>query len=147
MATEHDEISASDFEARFRRLTTALDAGHNQDCIECHRCSACARSTFCSDSERLVGCHYCVASTNCTDCSHSSHCARLVGCHHCRLSEDCTASSYLVRCTALANCSYCFGCVGLSGKDFHILNEPYERSEYFKVTARLTRELRLERHT
>lgn len=143
MATQDDAISGLEFEARYQRLVSKLDTGHNQDCIECRNCRACARSTFCRDSERLVGCHYCVASTNCTDCSHSSHSSRLVGCHHCLLSEDCTASSYLVRCTALANCTYCFGCIGLSGKDFYILNEPYERAEYFKVTARLTRELRL----
>ena len=30
------------------------------------------------------------------------------------------------------------GCVGLSRKDFHILNKPYDRSAYFAITARLT---------
>jgi hypothetical protein len=60
-------------------------------------------------------------------------------------SHDCTSSDYLVRCAAMSNCSYCFGCVGLSGKDFHILNEPYERQDYFRITAELTRQLRLDR--
>jgi hypothetical protein len=44
---------------------------------------------------------------------------------------------------ALAGCTYCFGCVGLSGVDFRILNEPYERDEYFAITQRLARELRI----
>jgi len=43
----------------------------------------------------------------------------------------------------LVNCSYCFGCVGLSGKDFYVLNEPYERRDYFALTERLAKELKL----
>ncbi len=140
-----EEINGFEFEARYKQLSTTLSAGKNQDCVECRHCVSCARSTFCKDSERLVGCHYCAHSNNCTDCAHCDHCSRLVSCNHCLLSEDCTSSSYLVRCVALSNCSYCFGCVGLSGKDFHILNQPFERQEYFKITARLRRELRLPR--
>jgi hypothetical protein len=49
----------------------------------------------------------------------------------------------LVRSIALSNCSYCFGCVGLTGRDFYILNERYERRDYFALTEHLTRELKL----
>lgn len=136
-------LTAPEFEARFRQLERSLEAGGNEACIECRSCTSCARSTFCLDSQRLVGCHYCARSKNCTDCSHCDSCQRLVGCHHCVSSSDCTASSYLIKCQALSNCTYCFGCVGLSGKDFHILNQKYERREYFEVSARLSRELRL----
>ena len=52
-------------------------------------------------------------------------------------------SSYLVRCVALSDCNYAFGCVGISRKDFHILNEPFERTLYFETTRRLMRELGL----
>jgi hypothetical protein len=31
--------------------------------------------------------------------------------------------------------------VGLSKKDFHILNEPYDRQTYFEVAGKLAREL------
>jgi len=58
-------------------------------------------------------------------------------------SERCTQSAYLVRCVGLAGCSYCFGCVGLSHKDFHILNEPYDRSAYFALTNQLAQALGL----
>jgi hypothetical protein len=58
-------------------------------------------------------------------------------------SEGCSSSSYVVRCVGLVGCTYCFGCVGLSNKDFHILNQPYSRKEYFALTSRLTKELRL----
>jgi hypothetical protein len=33
--------------------------------------------------------------------------------------------------------------VGLSRRDFHILNEPYDKATYFEITARLSKELRL----
>jgi hypothetical protein len=51
-------------------------------------------------------------------------------------------SSYLVRCFDCTSSSYCYGCVGLVGKDFHILNEPYSRSEYFAITAKLKKATR-----
>jgi len=54
-------------------------------------------------------------------------------------------SAYLVRCTGLTGCTYCFGCVGLHQKDFHILNEPYERKAYFALTQQLAHELGLHR--
>ena len=65
----------------------------------------------------------------------------MVACHHCIECESCTRSSYLVRSVAVSDSTYCFGCVGLSGKDFHILNEPYDRTTYFEITRRLSREL------
>jgi hypothetical protein len=46
----------------------------------------------------------------------------------------------------MRGCNYCFGCVGLSNKDFHILNEPYDRSTYFETVARLSRALRIPGH-
>lgn len=48
-----------------------------------------------------------------------------------------------MRSVGLAGCTYCFGCVGLSNKDFHILNEPYARREYFAIVARLNKDLRI----
>lgn len=53
--------------------------------------------------------------------------------------------AYLVRSVSCSDCSYCFGCVGLRQADFHILNEPYERADYFAVVRRLERELGLRR--
>jgi hypothetical protein len=56
-------------------------------------------------------------------------------------SESCTGSAYLVLCRNLSDCTYCFGCVGISKKDFHILNVPFPRTEYFKIVGRLRKEL------
>jgi hypothetical protein len=53
------------------------------------------------------------------------------------------ASAYLVKCVGLSGCTYCFGCVGLSKKDFHILNEPYDRTAWFAKVAELRRAMRI----
>jgi hypothetical protein len=84
---------------------------------------------------------YCV---DCHGCTESSHCARsrdLHGCMHCSDSERCRSSAYLVRSVDCSGCTYCYGCVGLTRKDFHILNEPYDRSTYFDMVKKLDRAL------
>jgi len=68
-------------------------------------------------------------------------CKTCNSCAYCVKSEACSGSNYLVMCRNLSDCNYCFGCVGLSKKDFHILNQGYSRTEYFKVVARLRKEL------
>ena len=57
--------------------------------------------------------------------------------------SGCSKSAYLVRSIGCTECTYCFGCVGLSKKDFHILNVKYKRDEYFKQLKALKRELGL----
>jgi len=42
-----------------------------------------------------------------------------------------------LRCSFCTDCNYCYGCVGLSKKEFHILNQPYTRSEYFALIKSL----------
>lgn len=137
-------LHARDFEARYRDLVQEFGRSRaNTGCIECEGCQGCSSSTFCKDSERLLRCHFCVRCQNCTDCAHSRSSRGLNGCQHCNECENCSASSYLVRCVGLSGCTYCFGCVGLSNKDFQILNQPYARREYFAITSQLTKELRL----
>ena len=136
--------SAAAFERLHKDLLLSATARRDNDgCVECTECVACQGCTFCKDSERLSRCHYCVRCELCLESSHCRHSRLLVGCHHSIECESCTRSSYLVRSVALSDSSYCFGCVGLSGKDFHILNEPYDRTTYFEITRRLSRELGL----
>jgi hypothetical protein len=138
-------MDAAQFERELADLLGSLKSGANEACVECSDCSSCIRSTFCRNSQQLVGCHYCVKCSHCTDCSHCHASTRLVGCHHCVASNDCTSSRYVVRSSGLSNCVYCFGCVGLSGREFHILNRPHSRKDYFEITGRLTEALRLGR--
>ena len=145
LANAGRRMTGSEFEATYRKLMAGLARGGlNVGCIACDGCEHCAESTFCARSKGLARCHYCSACSDCTDCSHCTRCSSCRSCQHCVESERCTASAYLVRSTACIGCAYCFGCVGLARRDFHILNEPYDRATYFEVTARLLRELRIE---
>ena len=137
-------MTPSEFESRLRELMRVQAVSvENAHSIECQGCEKCLLCTFCRDSKSLTRCHYCTASSNCTDCAHCRGCTSCLACSHCIASERCTGSNYLVKCVGLSDCSYCFGCAGLSHKDFHILNEPYPKSDYFGVTRRLTQELKL----
>ncbi|MBN2197569.1 MAG: hypothetical protein JW751_32620 [Polyangiaceae bacterium] len=134
--------SAREFEARLRDLRSGLgERSENVGCIACSDCRGCDDSTFCRRCTRVARCHFCV---DCADSTDSAHCQRsngLVRCQHCLDSERCVTSSYLAHCFGLSESTYCFGCVGLSGADFHILNEPYPRETYFAITRRLRAEL------
>jgi hypothetical protein len=67
-------------------------------------------------------------------------------CHSCAYCSDavrCIGGSYLVKCTACTDCTFCFGCVGLTKKEFHILNRSYSREAYFTITRALSAQLNL----
>ena len=69
-----------------------------------------------SISGTCVGCQLCNNSSHCVD-SKSLH-----ACAYCVQSENCTNSAYVTLSRNLSDCTYCFGCVGLTKKDFYILN-------------------------
>ena len=56
-------------------------------------------------------------------------------------SEHCANSAYVYFSRNLSDCTYCFGCVGITKKDFCILNQQFSRQDYFELTNRLKREL------
>ncbi len=113
----------------------------NERCVQCVACARCTDSTFCKNSRDLARCNYCVDCEACVDSNHCFASRGLVGCTHCAHAERCSRSAYLERCTDCDDCRYCFGCVGIAGREFHILNRPYPRSEYFKLTAQLKQSL------
>ncbi len=143
-AASNVEMNRAEFEAAFRQLASSMAARtENISCIASSDCQRCTDCTFC---ERCVGanrCHYCIECTECSDCSHCTRCTGCLGCTHCVESERCNSSAYLVRSVGCVSCNYCFGCVGLKGRDFHILNQPYDRKSYFEITERLMKELRI----
>jgi hypothetical protein len=133
-----------EFESALKKLLADADARKaNQGCLACERCERSTDSTFCVDCKGVTRCNYCVRSEDCVDSSHLTGCRGCLSCTQCVGAERCTGSAYLVRSTACVGCTYCFGCVGLHKKDFHILNEPYDRTTYFATVAKLTRELGL----
>ena len=144
IANPSRRMNRSEFEAALRNLlANAGVAGGNLSCLACEQCQGCSECTFCHSSRGLARCHYCTGCTDCTDCAHCVRSSGCLGCQHCVEAERCIGSAYLVRSVGCNGCNYCFGCVGLSRRDFHVLNQPYDRASYFELTARLERELRI----
>jgi hypothetical protein len=102
-----------------------------------------------TDCERCFDCMFTTSSTGCYQCTYCSDCTACTNCTHCKGCSDCHSSTYCVRSRLLAGCSYvlmsrecydcvfCFGCVGLVKKEFHILNQPFRRDEYFRIVKDL----------
>lgn len=135
-------MNKREFEQRLSDLVrSAGTTKDNTGCVACVGCEGCRDATFCRDSKRLSRCNYCVTCEDCSECSHCHKSKQLTACVHCVDCERCTGSAYVVRSIGLSGCTYCFGCVGLVKKDFHILNEPYDRKTYFETVAKLKREL------
>jgi hypothetical protein len=96
----------------------------NPGSYACEGCSRCANCMFCRGCESCYHCTHCVRSELCNNCT------------HCVESKSCLSQN-------LSDCNYCLGCVGLSKKDFYILNVAFSRTEYFKAFNRLKKELGL----
>jgi hypothetical protein len=137
-------MSRRAFEQERQRLLREFErSDENPGSISCTGCRQCVSCMFCSGCEE---CYRCTHSHGCRDSSHLTHCRDCTGCHDCAYcvgSENCTRSSYVILSRSLSDCTYCFGCVGLAKKDFHILNVPYGRTEYFRITRALAEELGL----
>jgi hypothetical protein len=137
-------MTPAEFEEHFRKLVSVhANSAANTGCLACTRSERCSDSTFLEDCNRVVRSNYCKRCTDCTECSHCVGCTSCMSCSHCEACERCTQCAYLVRSVACNGCTYCFGCVGLVRKDFHILNEPYDRQAYFAKVAELRRALRI----
>ncbi len=137
-------MSRRQFEAEYQRLLrAAVEAGENPGSFSCQDCRRCANCMFCVACD---GCYHCTHSNRCRDSAHLTHCDDCESCNacaYCARCAHCTGSSYLVMCQSCSDCTYCFGCVGLSKKDFHILNVKYTKTEYFRIVKALRAELGL----
>ncbi|MEM9694141.1 MAG: hypothetical protein AAGA56_16450 [Myxococcota bacterium] len=136
-------MDRSEFERAFQALLRQHERdSDNPRSIACEDCAGCRDCTFCRRGQALTSCHYCIDAKNCVDCVHCRDSSDLTACNHCQASHRCSNCAYLEQCFECHNCTYCFGCVGLAGAEFHILNEPQERQTYFKRVAELSRLLR-----
>ncbi len=136
-------LDAREFERALAELKGAYTRGADNplgfQLKDCRSCSACM---FCSSCIDCYRCTHCERSTQCSNCTHCKDCESCHQSAYCSSSQRCVGSKYLEKCEACADCTYCFGCVGLSKKDFHILNEPYDKKTYFELVAKLRRVLR-----
>ena len=137
-------MNRTEFESALKTLIAqAGTRTSNQGCLACDRWERSTDSTFCTDCKGVSRCHYCARSEDCADSSHLTACTGCRSSTHCVASDRCSGCAYVVRSVSCVGCTYCFGCVGLHKKDFHILNEPHDRTTYFAKVAQLTRELGL----
>jgi hypothetical protein len=134
------------FLEQLARLTQGKAAEpDNVGSYECKSCVRCTTCMFCNECNTCYACTHCTRCELCNNCSHCSDSKSLQNCAYCVSSENCSHSAYLSFCKNLSDCTYCFGCVGLSKKDFHILNQPFSRQDYFELTKKLKTEISRDR--
>lgn len=132
-------MDLSDYERQLSSLRRAGPTKDNVACMACEQCVGCKDSMFCVRCTNVRASQYLHDCEDCVEASHSRGSKRLVRSSHCDSSESCTGSAYLTDCHGLTSCTYCYGCVGLVGKDFHILNQPYDRDTFFRITRALSK--------
>ena len=126
------------FERALRELQQQVKASsENPGAYRSDNCVRCYHCMFTTKSEDCFHCTYC---TECVECSQCTHCRSCRSCHessYCVNSQNCSKCSYLILCENCSECVFCFGCVGLVKKEFHILNQPFRRDEYFRMLEKL----------
>ncbi len=131
-------MDLSEYERQLSSLRRLAPPRDNVSCMGCEQCVGCKDSMFCVRCTNVRSSQYLHDCEDCVEASHSRSSKRLVRCSHCECSENCTGSAYLVDCRGLTSCTYCYGCVDLVGKDFYILNQPYDRDSFFRITRALS---------
>lgn len=139
MSSELEEILVAFSRLVEEHEASREDAPSDEDPenFRCEDCVDCVACRFCTACERCTNCTYCDACSDSADCTQSRECVACADCSQSNLSGYCEKSSYLTLCLDCDNCVQCFGCVGLSGAEFHILNQPFKRGAYFKKVAQL----------
>ena len=125
------------FKKQYSDLLKSIDTDESQASLELKNCTGCVRCHFCTNCEMCTSCTYASNSQHCTHCNRIDSCTRSHRSSHLDRCIDCVDSQYLIDCTNCVDCTYCLGCVGLTRKEFHILNEPYDRKTYFKILKEL----------
>lgn len=127
-----------EFEQEIARLTQAAErTADNVGSYKSEGCVRCYDCMFTSDSVQCYQCTYCSACERCTNCTHCKNCRDCHNSNYCVQSHACSGCSYVILSRDCYDCIFCFGCVGLVKKEFHILNQPFRRDEYFKLVKEL----------
>jgi len=113
------------------------EADEDSDNFRCIDCVGCRSCRFCTACHGCTECTYCDASVDSKRCTQGRELLACVDCSHSTHSAYCEQSAYVVLSYECRKCIHCFGCVGLTGQEFCILNEKYSRRDYFEAVARL----------
>lgn len=101
----------------------------------------CKNSFWVFDSFGLHDCIYMYNgddAKNLIDCTHlgwAEQCFEIMSggnLNECMFCSGCWYSNNLTYCELVYNSHDCFGCIGISHKEYCILNQPYSKDEYFK---------------
>lgn len=122
-----------------RRDAVADDPGERN--FRCESCRGCYDCRFCVACDGCRECTYCEDSVDCVSCTQCKRCLGCEGSSYCADARDCASGKYLTLCVECVGCTHCLGCVGLEGAEFHVLNQPMGRREYFDLAKRVHEEL------
>ncbi len=101
-------------------------------------CYLVSSSDYNEDSFYSTYVFRCTDSSDCLFTSDSELCYECIDCKHCydgTCLQNCTTCSECLFCYNCRSSQNCIGCVNLSSKEFHILNEPCSREEFEKRKA------------
>lgn len=87
---------------------------NDKDCVDCSHIHNSELCYDCMTIDFAYSCNHCFWLTNSSDCD---YCYMVFGCKH------------------------CFGCVHVRQKEYYILNQPYEKEEYFAKVAEIKKDL------
>lgn len=136
--SSHIPLSPLEFEAELRKL--GQEHGRSQNSPGSYRSEQsirCFDCMFTTSSKDCYKCTYCDSCSACTECTHCRECTNVHGSSYCVRSSQLSGCTYVVMSQNCYDCVFCFGCVGLVKKEFHILNRPFKRDEYFRTVAKL----------
>lgn len=115
-------------------------------------------SDFCQQAYNNKDCYMCVVVKDCQDSMYITHsnsiqdgfdssfihtselcyeCLDSEKLYNCAFSQSCQNSSDLIFSYDCIGCKDCAGCYGLRNKQYHIMNQPYSREEYFEKLKNL----------
>ena len=131
-------LKKSDFESALRSLRSDHERSKdNPGSYQSDSCQRCFDCMFTTKSADCYQCTYCDQCSNCSQCTHCSKCDHVYESSYCIESTNCTRSSYLIMSEDCHECVFCFGCIGLVKKEFHILNQPFKKDQYFRLLEKL----------
>jgi len=100
----------------------------------CYLVFAANRNEDCYYSSYIWDSKNCVDNLNIEKCELCYECVDCFKCYNACYSERCRESHDITHCFDLSLCENCFACAGMRGKKFHILNKPFDKNEYQRIT-------------
>lgn len=152
---ELKKLSPQDIEAQLEPLLCSVprNAVHGKNNEESFgdNIHNCKNSFWIFDSFGMQDCMYMYNGDDAKDLHDCTHLGWAQECYeimsggnlnNCMFAAGCWFGSDLAYCELVYNSHDCFGCVSLNHKEYHILNQPYSKEEYFKEVARIKEQMK-----